>query len=767
MTKGTHSYRLKSEATKAEGLGHQAIRLGRGAYAQVLLAEEHIERHDKSVRSDVVAKIFLDSTPEDANLAFEREVELLERLRGRRNIVSIRGIERRRPPTFVCGECGDVFSVERCPDCEAPLFNEGELNAGASGKVILHCNGVHVFERTDQSFVRLLSRRPCGHGGPCDVVNFLFRPCIYLEPYSVNLREYADLLGQRKEYCAGHAIFTLNDPHRDKDAWLRETFLMRLAVLVRIAEALEQVHRRGHVHADVAPENVMVLLPPKLDDESFQIQTPALIDFGQARRAELPRETVVVQGRHHFIAPEVTGVNNSIETSARIDVGPITRDGGECELICRVDLAEGDYVWDGQGNSYEVVRRIESEPSANRDSDTDMADQLRERTYQLRILSCGKSTPGSGVLWTNQSVRPPADVFSFGCVAAWLLTDGNELCVQHLRSAAQFAASESQSFEEALRNLRERKTYSMVISKIPLPNTPHDEDVKYRVLEAVLRCLMRIDGAYCANRAAGFERAAVKASKDLQIAYDYLYFLQRTSDKFYEFLGRDHQRSYQRMDEQVVMLRRSVDAAASEHAALAARQAEHERGLQARIDSAMSSLLEERRGRAEAIAALEEALRRKQQLEAQFVDLEQSSAELVSTIEHERIERSLISSLLEDEATARKHAEASRDELERTIEKFKSKIEKTEATRTAIKLASERVLDLESTLDNTERRMKRWKSAFLVSTLSATLLLATSGLLVMNRIPLVKLTEGGILSQVSAMNAMLRANQKSDLPDSR
>lgn len=779
MTTNTHYYNIKSEATNAGGLRYRAIRLGQGAYAQVVLAEEVTEGPEKSTRVEIVVKIFLDVTPEDANIAFEREVELLDRLRERRNIVSVRGIERRRAPTFVCGECGVVFTVERCPECDAPLFNEGELDGGMRNRVILQCNHTdrHTFQKTDESFARLLSRRACGHTGPCDTVNFLFRPCIYLELYSVNLREYADLLARRKPSLRGHEVLTVADPTQNQDQWLRETFLMRLDCLVRIAEALEQVHRMGHVHGDIAPENIMVALSPRSDEEALQLQIPALIDFGQARRAELPRETVVIQGRHHFVAPEITGVNNAVETSAHLE--PVPAEGPqsepECELVCRAELAEGDYVWDGQGGTYEVLTCIDRHPPSRRDASAEKKgrEEAIERRYRLRILSASRSPHGSGALWTNQSVRPPADVFSFGCVAAWLLTDGNEIMVQQLRNGAQFAASESQSIEEALANLRAGKTYSSLLAKIPLPRTAADDEIRDRVFETVLRCLMRIQGAYASGRSTGYERAAAKAARDLRIVHDYLYFVHRTGEKFHDFLQRDHRISFQRLDHDLTAVRKALGTASAEGSGWRQRAAELEQSsallkrefeearrhaddlsaslaqseavvervnaehdetktllekvvaerdtLAERLGSAQSGLAaQEAQADHSARLALQEALDQMAQkfraMMKERDELEKRGEELAGTLAMEQAERQMMSAMLEDEARNRREVEEAREKLAQQVTVLEAEFSQLETVRLDVKTTSERVLDLEDELLTKERQRLRWKRAFLGAT---------------------------------------------------
>ncbi|MDC3957276.1 SUMF1/EgtB/PvdO family nonheme iron enzyme [Polyangium jinanense] len=747
--------------------------MGQGAYAQVVQAEEVIVSEDRSVRSDVVAKIFLDVTPEDANIAFEREVELLDHLRGRRNIVSMRGVERRRPPTFVCGECGDVFVVERCPECEAPLFNEGEISEGMRNRVILHCGGDnHTFQKTDESFGRLLGRRPCKHRGPCDTVNFLFRPCIYLELLHVNLREYGDLLARRRPGYRGRDIFTLAHPERQRDEWLRETFLMRLTCLVKIAEALEQIHRLGHVHSDIAPENVMVSLSSRLDEEAAQVQVPTVIDFGQARRVMLPRETVVIHGRHHFVAPEVTGVNNAIESSARILASGSLVEGQECEIACRTELAEGDYVWDGQGGAYEVLGYADDQQPPG--GGTAQREEAVERRYRLRVLGTSKSPQGTRALWANQAVRPPADLFSFGCVAAWLLTDGNELVVQQLRNAAQFAASENRSMEDALSNLRNGKTYMGVLGKMPLPSTPQDDEIRYLVIDVILRCLMRVEGAYATARSTGYERGAAKAARDLANAHDQLYFLHRTKSQFLEFLQKDHRVELEGIRDAFNVARREADDVAKETNALRERCHELERtcaslnaelsqlssasgvqeekdALQARLDDTIahcetlmgrSRRLQEEKDELQAEHARLEATLRTIREKAAAGSSE--SARAAAELSNEREKRESAEAALKDTFTQLQAMQESSKELRGLAEQARQKLLDTHGRMAELEDELQRLKDEQSTLETSstskaevikelqrlaeqhERTSKRWRGASIAAGALTALVLVVS-----------------------------------------
>jgi tetratricopeptide (TPR) repeat protein len=77
-----------------------------------------------------------------------------------------------------------------------------------------------------------------------------------------------------------------------------------IATLVfQIADALEYIHRRGHIHFDIKPENIIV---SEIHIGNETIHVPKIIDFGFAAPLLGPL-TESLKGSLHYIAPELIG----------------------------------------------------------------------------------------------------------------------------------------------------------------------------------------------------------------------------------------------------------------------------------------------------------------------------------------------------------------------------------------------------------------------------------------------------------------------------
>ncbi|MCA8956519.1 MAG: serine/threonine protein kinase, partial [Planctomycetes bacterium] len=93
----------------------------------------------------------------------------------------------------------------------------------------------------------------------------------------------------------------------------------RLALFLRVCEAVAHAHQRGIIHRDLKPANILVA---DRDGDA----SPKVIDFGVAKssNAQLTLETVhtlsgVVVGTPEYMAPEQAG-RDALDVDSRVDV---------------------------------------------------------------------------------------------------------------------------------------------------------------------------------------------------------------------------------------------------------------------------------------------------------------------------------------------------------------------------------------------------------------------------------------------------------------
>jgi serine/threonine-protein kinase len=127
-------------------------------------------------------------------------------------------------------------------------------------------------------------------------------------------REPAQIVQLQREFDFAHA---LDHPHIVKmyecePGWLAmelidggtvarlQALVDRLAALAQIAGALDYAHRRGIVHCDVKPSNILVSLP-------FSLRGSVLIDFGVAHAVaeEVRRRPAHIEASLPYSAPEL------------------------------------------------------------------------------------------------------------------------------------------------------------------------------------------------------------------------------------------------------------------------------------------------------------------------------------------------------------------------------------------------------------------------------------------------------------------------------
>ena len=318
MTKNTQrvvEYQLVTEQINGK---YAAKSLGKGNYASVY--EAKATRPNGSEKLDVeevvAAKLYLDDATDDYQDVFAHEIEHLKALGSHHHIIGLRRIHEEYPPSFVCETCGLVFHCAECPDCQSGLEN-GEFNRANPS---LRCQGVqrHAFyKKHEDDLTKLASKRSCGHAGPVRFINFLFRPCIFMELLHLNLQEVLENLRTQKPQ-RGHSI---NRGDENDDNWRRQKFLMYIWILCQAAEGLAYVHQKERSHGDLSPENIMVKVdapPYSYRFGAYPIHNTCLIDLGEARSLKDPCRTRPIRGKLNFVAPEKMIRQSSLPSSVQI-----------------------------------------------------------------------------------------------------------------------------------------------------------------------------------------------------------------------------------------------------------------------------------------------------------------------------------------------------------------------------------------------------------------------------------------------------------------
>ncbi len=527
----------------------QAWVVGEGEYARVFRATETLYSSargpERSIERSIVAKVFLDNAPDDYDDVFHGEVDALRRLGQHESIVSLRGVIDRLSPTYICGhqDCGEVYQLQHCPLCKSPLRNDEQAD------IVLRCEGGHKFHRSNPEHVeRLTSQRACQHQEPCAWVNFLFRPCLFLEEYELNLREFNDLALRNP---AIDVIQRRGQPRlhtrseQGSAEWMREVFLMRLESMIEVARGLAYVHSEDHLHTDIAPDNVMTCVQRLAGDGSAMLQQPrtCLIDFGRSRPRTNFTNTTTVRGRLTFLAPE--------QMLGRSPVGPRVRLEAEGDYYViyapkgsYIPLEPRDSVDDIYGGQYEVVETTDPDSGANEGSPAQSTITRADAVKTVRIARIRVLRPphqqrdlSSVLLYTMPSVGIPADVYSFGCLLAWTITSGNEQLVRLFRSLADVATNNKVVVDQSFaRSLLGEQDYRKAIEAIPLPMRDEEQEIRNKLLHIVFRCLVRAKGAYCERRSSASTKPMGELGEDLNAIRDYLFLLFKQDEKLEEWI---------------------------------------------------------------------------------------------------------------------------------------------------------------------------------------------------------------------------------------
>ena len=99
---------------------------------------------------------------------------------------------------------------------------------------------------------------------------------------------------QLLNWCMEKVKFVPNQQLVDSNGFLPESIIKK--AILDVAAGLDFMHKRGVLHRDVKPQNILI-------DDSGQAK---LVDFGVSKVLEDPENDAVktTEGTYHFMAPE-------------------------------------------------------------------------------------------------------------------------------------------------------------------------------------------------------------------------------------------------------------------------------------------------------------------------------------------------------------------------------------------------------------------------------------------------------------------------------
>lgn len=494
--------------------------IGKGAYARVFAVQESLwastQQIHHTVSRTLAAKVFHGTSPGDAEVVFHNEVNVLQALTPHDRIVEFRGAVEEMPPTFVCGnrECGATFQVVDCPTCGERLSNSAV--AGALSCTAAH----HVFPSQDME--RMTASRPCGHKDECTCINFLFGQWMFFERLEMDLKT----LGERLVPTANRG-FELMHGGTDRER-KHATVLLKVDTLIGVAEGMAHCHTSGKLLTDVAPENVMIRFASRRDGEPPSIANVKLIDLGRSRRIQQDPTSASLHGRIEFSAPEQFGPSRRADVSLQF-AGSRPQQGELCMLessdCSTLELEPGDFAIDSHGAEYRIIDTPDSLPHGLGDGPSFGATlSAHQRCARILRLPAGVTGNYSTLLEYNFVIGIPADVFGFGCLAAWLLAGSNKKTIlEDFRTQALMATRCQRSVDAAFID----ECLESVRNAVELPDSEYDRTLRVELLQIVFRCLVRVPGAYCARRSTNDSNATGRLISDLKKVRDQLLILHK------------------------------------------------------------------------------------------------------------------------------------------------------------------------------------------------------------------------------------------------
>jgi len=551
-----HGYQIVVENRNGS---FKPVELGQGVYAHVYLAKADLRlgSSQPEIEVRVAAKLCNDEAESDFEDLFGHEVEHLRSLGSHDHIVGLRGVDAKYPPTFLCQGCGAVYHCIECPEggCGQPLEN-GPYDKG-NPTLVCTAQRSHIFRKTNEEDVRkLAAQHSCSarQGAKPAVVRFLFRPCIFLDVLDLNVYELQSALASGKP-TRNHEVKKTTE---QEDEWKRQKALMYIWVLSQAAEGLAYTHKKGKLHGDISPQNIMVTLdkpPYQYRFGAYPIHNTCLIDLGEARTISDLNLSRPPRFQRHFVAPE-----RGVESKLPGPVSILPREGefkkySLCTLTAppevALDLAENDIVDDGQAGLYQVVRRL--------------AEQDGQANFELRVINVPNLTQSAAEtqfqLTMVATAGIAADIFSLGSVAGWLCTDGRVPILKSMQTAASAATDRMKAVDDSfLETFLPQEERDRLLRALVLPEDSNDLRLRERLLLIIMRCLVRAKGAYSETRDSPNTEAAVRLVQDLRALFDDLYFLHCSRSRKLDWLSQG-KRSYENLELQIDSVRKEAELA--------------------------------------------------------------------------------------------------------------------------------------------------------------------------------------------------------------
>lgn len=152
----------------------------------------------------------------------------------------------------------------------------------------------------------------------------------------------------------------------------------RVDYLAQLSEGLEYLHKKGFLHRDLCPRNVMVNKDGVVKIIDLGLAIPYKPDFCKPGNRT---------GTTNYLAPELIKRNT---TDHRVDMFALG--------VTAYEVFTGDLPWEGKGNSEQILRNIVNSPPRD---PRDMKPEMDEKTAKLLLKGVERDV--------SQRFQRPAD----------------------------------------------------------------------------------------------------------------------------------------------------------------------------------------------------------------------------------------------------------------------------------------------------------------------------------------------------------------------